>query len=78
MAVRKSYGWRTLYRETLLERDPQQLPEKIALAEGAIYARIKHLKASPKDQIERQALDDAVTALRDMKKRHFPGWNSRS
>ncbi len=78
MAVRKSPGWRTLYREALLERAPQQLPEKIALDEGAIYARIKHLKASPKDQIERQALDDALASLRALKKLHLPGWNSRS
>ena len=75
MAVRKSEGWRTLYSEALLERDPQQLPEKIARAEAAIYARIKRLKARPKDQIERQALDDALTSLRVMKKLHFPGWN---
>ncbi len=78
MAVHKSHGWRTLYSEALLEPDPQQLPEKIARAEAAIYTRMKRLKASPKDQIERQALDDALTSLRAMKKRHFPGWNSRS
>ena len=78
MAVNKSHRWRTVYGEALLEPDPQQLPEKIARAEAAIYARIKHLKASPKDQIERHALDDALTSLRAMKKRHFPGWNSRS
>lgn len=77
MAVRKSEGWRTLYSAALLERDPQQLPEKIARAEAGIYARIKRLKARPKDQIERQALDDALTSLRVMKKLHFPGWNPR-
>ena len=76
MAVRKSPLWHTRYREALLERDPQQLPEKIARAEGAIYVRIKHLQASPKDQIERQALYDAVTSLSIMKKLHFPGWSS--
>lgn len=76
MAVRKSQGWHTLYSEALLERDPQQLPEKIARAEAAIYGRIKHLQASPKDQIERQALDGALTSLGVMKKLHFPGWNS--
>jgi hypothetical protein len=77
MAVRRPPVWRTLYREALLERDPQQLPEKIARAEGAIYVRIKHLKAGPKDQIERQSLnDDALTSLGVMKKLHFPGWSS--
>ena len=78
MAVRKSHGWRTLYGEALSEQDPQQLPENIARAEAAIYARIKHLKASPKNQMERQALDDALASLRAMKKRHFPGWDERS
>lgn len=73
MAVRKPQVWCTLYREALLERGPQQLPEKIARAEGAIHVRIKHLKASPKDQIERQSLNDALTSLGVMKKLHFPG-----
>jgi hypothetical protein len=77
MAVRTSHTWRTLYSEALAEQDPQQLPEKIARAEAAMYARIKHLRTSPKNQTERQALDDALTSLRAMKKRHFPGWNSR-
>jgi hypothetical protein len=67
--------WRTLYSEALLEQDPQELPKKIARAEAAIYVRIKHLEARPKDQIERQALDDALSSLRVMKKLHFPGWN---
>lgn len=75
MAVRKSQEWRTLYSAALSEQDSQQLPEKIARAEAAIYVRIKHLRANPKDQIERQALDDALTSLRVMKKLRFPGWN---
>ena len=75
MAVRKPLVWRALYGEALLERDPEQLPEKIARAEGAIYVRIKHLKASPKDQIERRSLDEALASLGVMKKLHFPGWN---
>lgn len=78
MAVRVFKGWRTLYRQAVQERDPEQLPEKIARAEAVIYARIKHLQASPKARIERQALDEALSSLRAMKKQHFPGWNSRS
>lgn len=75
MGADESIGWRILHREAMEEQDPQQLPEKIALAEAAIHSRIKHLKPNPKHQIERQELDDALSSLRAMKKRHLPGWS---
>ena len=76
MTVRKP-EWRKLCKEALLERDPQNLPEKIARAEVAIHLQLKQLKVSRKNEVERQALRDALDSLKILKQLHFPGWNPR-
>jgi len=53
--------WRTLLRETLLERNPDKLPKKIDDAEQAIRQRIGQVK--PSDGREWQQLRDALQTL---------------
>jgi hypothetical protein len=53
--------WRKLLHETLLERNPDKLTEKIADAERAIRQRIGQVK--PSDGREWQQLRDALQTL---------------
>ncbi len=54
MTARKS-EWRKLSQEAFVERDPQNLPEKIARAEVANDIWLKQLKPSRKNELEPQA-----------------------
>ena len=76
MAVREP-TWSKLCQDALLERDPQNLPEKIALAEAAIDLRLKQLKVGPENEVERLALRDGLESLNVLKRLHFPGWKPR-
>jgi hypothetical protein len=71
----KSPEWQALYQKALLERDPAELPADIARAEGAIHSRLKLLAKSGKGEAERHAISEALSALRVLKRLHFPGWN---
>lgn len=75
MSDRKSPEWQALYQRALLERDPAELPADIARAEGAIHSRLKRLAKNGKGEAERHAISEALSALRVLKRRHFPGWN---
>jgi hypothetical protein len=74
----KSPEWQRLYEKVLIERDPGELPGDIARAEAAIYSRLKQLSKLPKDEAERHAISDALSALRALKEEHFPGWVGKS
>jgi hypothetical protein len=78
MAEHGSPEWRKLLQDALSELDAEKLPEKIARAEAAISRRMEGMKAKPETMAERQALDDALSSLSFLKKRHFPGWNKGS
>jgi hypothetical protein len=59
-------GWQELYKAAILELDPEQLQARVEAAEGAIATR-----ASLGAQIsrgERRAMDDALSALRMLKR----------
>jgi hypothetical protein len=75
MAKRGSPESRELLQDALLESNLEKLPEKIARAEVAVYRRIEHMKANPGTKSEQDALNDALTSLSVLKKRHLPGWN---
>lgn len=60
-------NWRTLYRAALFESDRQQLASRISEAEKAIIARGRELFAAHDQIEERDALDDALYALRAMR-----------
>lgn len=68
------YKWQALYQKALLERDPAELPADIARAEGAIHSRLNRLAKTGKSEDERHAISEALSALRVLKKLHFPGW----
>jgi hypothetical protein len=60
--------WRELYKAALFEPDTARLPEHIARAESAIFARARQLFEQQGDHIEEEAaLDDALYALRALR-----------
>jgi hypothetical protein len=60
-------NWRALYRSALFETDRTKLPGRISNAEQAIVARGRQLFGSCTDDMEDEALDDALYALRALK-----------
>lgn len=60
----ESPEWQKAYREALLEVNPQKLPARIFAAETAILMRMKALLTSSDGHREREAIEDAVSALR--------------
>jgi len=74
MKEAKSLEWQNLYQKAMSEREAERLPERIARAEAAIHSRIRQMRKQKMDGAERQAIDDALRVLRDLKVQHFPGW----
>lgn len=66
------------YREALLEVNPQKLPARIFAAETAILMRMKALLTSSDGHREREAIEDAVSALRVLQteKPDYPAWEA--
>jgi hypothetical protein len=66
---RGSGGWQTLYRAAILETDWRFVGERISDAEEAIVARTRELchQTGPEAEVERDALDDALYALRALR-----------
>jgi hypothetical protein len=62
------WAWRDLYVAALMEADDEKMSVRIAQAERAILDRARELFNAPGDNLqERQALDDALYALRALK-----------
>lgn len=61
--------WRALYRAALLETNPLTACQKIADAEAAVVARTRELfhETGQEAEVERDALDDALYALRALR-----------
>jgi hypothetical protein len=55
--------WQPQYEAALLELDPKKLRQRIEEAETAIFNRLQCLSSSSYE-LERQAIDDALAALR--------------
>ena len=60
------YPWQTPVLEALVELDPIQLPQKIAVAEATIAERRSELSGVA-NQVKRIALDDAQHTLMTLK-----------
>jgi hypothetical protein len=59
--------WRELFKAAILELDPKQLQLRVKAAEEAINARASsHTRVSRDEQ---RAMDDALSALRVLKKK---------
>jgi hypothetical protein len=68
--------WQVAYQAALLEVDPQKLPERVKAAEAAIFLRQQALANSSDGHAERQAVEDAMHALRFLQteKLGYPDW----
>jgi hypothetical protein len=56
--------WQLEYQAALLEIDPQKLPERVKAAEDAIFLRQQALANNSDGHAEREAIEDAMRALR--------------
>jgi hypothetical protein len=72
--------WQQPYHAALLEVDPKKLAERIAETETAMFKRLQQLSQSPDGHAEREAIQDAITVLRVIKRETlaFPDWESSS
>jgi hypothetical protein len=71
--------WQNEYVAALFEFDSEKLLERVKAAETAIFDRLQAISQSPDSQAERQAIDDALTALRFLKRDNlgFPDWEKK-
>lgn len=78
MAKHRSGEWRQLVQDALSESNPEELPHKIAFADMAVWQRMEQIRDEPgaDTAAERDALDDAVRSLANLKRCHFPGWGT--
>jgi hypothetical protein len=60
--------WREPYQQALLELDQKKLSERIAAAETAISNRLRAIDGDSNHHAERQAIDDALSSLRVLKR----------
>jgi hypothetical protein len=60
--------WQNEYQAAFVELDLKRLPERVAAAESAIFNRIQVISQSSDHQAERQTIDDALAALRILKR----------
>jgi hypothetical protein len=60
--------WQKDYLEALLELDPKQLSRRIAAAESAIATRLQSIAGNTNHHAERQAIEDALSSLRVLKR----------
>jgi hypothetical protein len=60
--------WQSEYQAALLELDHMKLQARVAASETAILSRLQMISQSLDHQAERQAIEDALTALRVLKK----------
>ena len=71
--------WQLSYQAALLEVDPQKLLERVKAAETAIFLRQQAMVHSSDGHVERQAIADAMRALRfiQVEKLGYPDWNKK-
>ncbi|PYX60684.1 MAG: hypothetical protein DMG76_01755 [Acidobacteria bacterium] len=60
--------WREPYQQALLELDQKKLIERIAAAETAISNRLRAIAGDSNHHAERQAIEDALSSLRVLKR----------
>lgn len=74
--------WQQRYQAALVELDPQKLADRICVAENAILLRQKELAGSAEGKTERQAIDNAIRALRvlrqDNRRKLLINWKPES
>ena len=58
-----SYPWQEQYQAAVEESNPKNLPRLVAVAETAIYDRLRRLEIEPGTIDEKRAIGDALTRL---------------
>ena len=68
--------WQQHYLVVLTETDRKKLTDRVTDAENAIFHRLQSLAGSADHHAERQAIEDALNALRVLKREtlDFPDW----
>jgi hypothetical protein len=71
--------WQNEYQAALVELDRKKLPERVVASETAIFNRLQAISQSSDHQAERQAIEDALAALRVLKRDElgFPDWEKK-
>jgi hypothetical protein len=71
--------WQREYRAALMELDPKKMLERVTGAETAIFKRLQTISRSADNHAERQAIEDALTGLRVLKRENlgFPDWQKK-
>lgn len=60
--------WQTPLQELILEFDPEKLPERIQKVEILIFERLQQLHGESDGRAEHEALNDALTIVRGIKR----------
>jgi hypothetical protein len=60
--------WQGEYLAALLEVDPKTLFERVTAAETALFNRLQDISYNPDTHAERQAIEDALSSLRALKR----------
>ena len=70
--------WQGPFQEALLEIVREKLQSKMMKAEEPIFQRMQQLAGTSDSEAERQAIEDAISALRVLKreKLNYPDWKS--
>ena len=63
--------WRQPYQEALLEYDKTALRTKVLRAEDAIGTRLRQLQESSDSHAEREAIENALSVLRCLRRDKF-------
>lgn len=63
----KNTDWKTLYRAAILETNKSVIPYRVSKAEQAVLAREREIFYGNSDTEEKDALEDALYALRAFK-----------
>lgn len=63
-------SWADLYREALLEVNPNRLPHLVEVAMDAVQAKLRDVTDAKITPTERRALEDALQNLRVLKREY--------
>jgi hypothetical protein len=68
--------WQAPLQEAILEFDPEKLPPKVQKVEAVVFKRLQELSSDSDHHGERQAIADAFSILRVLKKEKlsYPDW----
>jgi hypothetical protein len=68
--------WQTPLQEAILEFDREKLREKLQKVETSILERLQELQHGPDGHSEREAINDALSVLRIIKRDRlaYPDW----